>query len=50
MRRKSMADENHDVDWDVRIEKPPLRPSEQVVVRFIQGSYRPPRIVEDPEE
>lgn len=37
------------VDWDVQIEQLPPRPSQQIVVRFIQGSYRPPRIIDDPE-
>lgn len=27
-----------------------VRRSEQVVVRFTQGSYRPPRIVDNPED
>ena len=34
-------------DEDVQI---PPRPSEQVVVKFIPGGYRTPRIVTDPEE
>ena len=38
------------VDWDIRIETPPPRPSQHVVVRFQEGSYRLPRIVDDPED
>jgi hypothetical protein len=38
------------VDWDVRIETPPPRPSRRVVVKFQKGSYRPPRIIDDPED
>ena len=38
------------VDWDVQIEQLPPRPSEQVVATFVQGHYRPPRIVDDPED
>ena len=33
-------------EWDVQIEQLPPKPSEQVVVRFTQGAYRPPRIEE----
>ena len=35
--------------WDEDVQIPP-RPSEQVVVKFIPGGYRTPRIVTDPEE
>lgn len=41
-------DELETIDWDVKIEQLPPRRSEQVVVRFIQGSYRKPRIVTEP--
>jgi len=43
-------DASDTLDWDVQIEQLPPRHSEQAVVTFIQGSYRPPRIVDDPEE
>lgn len=33
------------IEEDVKIEQLPPRRSEQVVVRFTQGSYRPPRII-----
>ena len=45
----SVAEDRHEeeeletVDWDVQIEQLPPRRSEQVVVVFTQGSYRPPR-------
>lgn len=38
------------IDWDVRIEPLPARPSEQIQIRFIQGGYRAPRIIDDPED
>lgn len=38
------------IDWDVRIETPPPRPSQYVVVRFEKGSYRLPRVDDDPED
>jgi len=47
---KNTLHEPEMVDWDVRIEQLPPRRSEQVVVRFTQGSYRSPRIIDDPED
>jgi hypothetical protein len=38
------------VDWDVRIETPPSRPFRRVLMDFQKGSYRRPRIVDDPED
>jgi hypothetical protein len=38
------------VDWDVRIETPPPRRGERVIITFREGSYRLPRIVYDPED
>lgn len=38
------------VDWDVQIEQLPPRCSEQVVIGFVQGSYRPPCIIDNPED
>ena len=38
------------VDWEVRIESPLARPSRTVTIKFEKGSYRPPRIVANPEE
>lgn len=38
------------VDWELKIEPPPPRSSRTVMVKFEKGSYRPPRIVGDPEE
>lgn len=47
---EDVEEEIETIDWDVKIEQLPPRHSEQVVVRFTQGSYRPPRIVDDPED
>ena len=47
---ENVREELETVDWDVQIEQLPPRRSEQVVVRFKQGSYRPPRIIDDPED
>ncbi len=38
------------VDWEMRIEELPPRPFQMVRLRFERGSYRPPRIVDNPEE
>lgn len=38
------------IDWDVHIDQLPPRHSETVVVKFTEGSYRPPRIVDNPED
>lgn len=43
-----MPSEPPEDDWDLQIETPPPRHSEQVVVKFIPGAYRKPKIVEDP--
>jgi len=47
---ENVREELETVDWDVQSEQLPPRRSEQVVVRFKQGSYRPPRIIDDPED
>ena len=44
------GDDLETVDWDVKIEQLPPRPSRQIVVKFIQGSYRPPCINKDPDK
>lgn len=44
---QTRLDETLDTDTVVM---PPPRRSEKVVVRFTQGSYRKPRIVDDPED
>jgi hypothetical protein len=47
----AVSEQEHEmVDWDVCIETLPPRPSRQVVLGFEPGSYRPPRIVIDPED
>ena len=33
-----------------RIETPPHRASKEILLTFEKGVYRPPRIVDDPEE
>ncbi|MHC4402295.1 MAG: hypothetical protein ACYTG0_21735 [Planctomycetota bacterium] len=38
------------IDWDVRITAPPPRRADRIVVTFREGSHRPPRIVDDPED
>ncbi len=48
--REPSEDELEMVDWDVRIETPPPRRAERFAVTFREGSYRPPRIVDDPED
>jgi hypothetical protein len=48
MKADQLPEELETVDWDVQIEQLPPRRSEQILVRFVQGSYRPPRIVDDP--
>jgi len=47
---ESPEEELETVDWDVRIETPPPRRAQRVVVTFRQGSYRPPRFADDPED
>ena len=44
MTHNAVRGELETVDWDVQIEQLPPRRSELIVVRFTQGSYRPPRI------
>ena len=43
------AEESETLDWDAQITSAPARLSRTVVVRFVQGDCRPPRIVDDPE-
>lgn len=43
---ENVQEEIETIDWDVKIEQLPPRCSEQVVVTFIQGSYRTPRIAQ----
>ena len=38
------------VDWDFRIESPPVRPAKEVRMRFVQTARQAPRIRENPEE
>ncbi len=38
------------VDWDVRIETPPSRPTRRIEVVFRKEGYRRPRIVDQPED
>lgn len=38
------------IDWDVRIETVAPRRSEWIAAEFVEGSYRKPRIVDDPED
>ncbi len=38
------------VDWELQMENVPSRPVRTVVVKFEKGSYRLPRIVDNPEE
>jgi hypothetical protein len=38
------------VDWELRIEDLPPRPAQTKLVKFERGSYRAPRIVDNPEE
>ena len=47
---ENAREELETINWDVKIEQLPPRRSEQVVVKFIQGSYRPPRIIDNPED
>ena len=44
---RELVEAVHDLEDEPMIDLPP-RPSEQVTVKFIQGSYRPHRSVEDP--
>ena len=44
------GEELETVDWNVQIDQLPPRRSKQVVVRFARGSYRPPHIIDDPED
>ena len=48
MMEQAVSDDPEIIDWDVEIEPPPRR-REVVNVRFVQGEYRKPRIVEEPE-
>lgn len=38
------------LDWDVQIEAPPPRPSQTVLVRFVEAGWRPIALPDDPED
>jgi len=38
------------IDWDVKIEVPPPRPSRTVTARFVKGGRRPIRVNNDPQD
>jgi len=42
------SDDTMYVDWDVKIEKPPTRPSQTVIMNFVAGGKRIPNIPEEP--
>jgi hypothetical protein len=46
----SVPDDEIVIDWDVKIEVPPPRPSQTVTARFIQGGRRPLRVSNDPQD
>jgi hypothetical protein len=38
------------IDWDVKIDVPPPRPTEIVALHFVNGGKRPIRIMDDPQD
>ena len=48
--REPAAVDDDWLDWDVKIEIPPPRPTRPVVVCFVEAGRRPIRISEDPQD
>jgi hypothetical protein len=44
------SDDTMYVDWDVKIENPPIRRTRTVLVRFVAGGRRLPNLPDDPRD
>jgi hypothetical protein len=50
LRREFESASIETVDWELQVENLPPRSGQTVLIKFEQGSYRPPRIADNPEE